>query len=181
MHFTAHGPAVHALMLLYAQLEQRKHSTAELLPIVVFSAFSVEAYLNALGSRSIAFWDQIERTPWRQKVEILHANAGQKADWGKDPLQFAAEIFKLRDRLAHGRPEDVFGEHFSDPGEASALLGKPLLQPNWFRAITEEWALDSKERFTALMVYLGGLYGHHESDHLHSASGELLVHDGAAG
>ena len=179
VNFTAHGTVVRSLMLLYAQLERRERENlpAELLPIVVFMAFSIEAYLNSLGSRSISFWDQIERSPWRQKVAILHKDSGNDAQWGQEPLQFATEIFQLRDRLAHGKSEQLLGPLLIEPGEAGLFLGEPILEPEWFKHISTEWALAAKLRFTTLMTYLGALYGHPESDHLHSASGGFIRHD----
>ncbi|MFB8832113.1 hypothetical protein ACE0DR_28690 [Azotobacter sp. CWF10] len=82
MEFTAQGKAYEALMVMISQLEKKPHSAAELLPVVVFMAFTVEAYLNSLGARKIEFWDEIERIPWRNKVNVLHLHAGKEADWG---------------------------------------------------------------------------------------------------
>jgi hypothetical protein len=143
-------------------------------PVVVFTAFSIEAYLNSIGSRHIAFWDSLERLPWKEKVSILHKNVGRDADWGKDPLQFANDVFRLRDKLAHGKAERVFGPACKDLQEAQSTLASAHPKPEWYQGITKEWVLASKDRFFALMTYLGQLYGLHESDYLLSASGGLL-------
>ena len=173
--FTAQSHNVSALMRLYAALEDPNSAGPPLVAIVVFTAFSIESYLNSIGARQIPFWGHVERLPWGQKVDILHINAKKQADWGRDPLQFAADTFRLRDRLAHGKPERVLGEEFSDWDDAETHLHGNRLLPDWYKSITSEWVQEAKERFRLLMEYLGSLYGLHASDHLHASSGGLLT------
>lgn len=181
MDFTAQSQAVKALMSMYAQIERNPIEPLNLLPMVVFMAFSIEAYLNSLGSRKLTIWDELERLPWEKKMQILHKVAGKELDKGRDPLQFAYEVFKLRDRLAHGKPERVLGPVFTDPKEAEAFnFGQRVrgLEPDWYKKITKEWIMDAKERFRLLMTYLGALFAFHESDHLMHANGGFLIDDG---
>jgi hypothetical protein len=163
--FTAQGINVRALMSLYAELERDPEKTS-LTPFVVFLAFSVESYLNSLGARQLPIWDELERLPWKSKITILHKVAGATPKWGEEPLVFASEVFKLRDKLAHGKPERVFDTLTSMPGEV------PI--PTWFAGINRAWVLNAKQRFRSLMVYLASLFGLHESDHLLLSSGRLV-------
>lgn len=166
--FTAQGFNVKALMLLYSDLEKNEEKKPNLTPIVVFLAFSVESYINSVGARALNIWDEIERLPWRTKLEILHKSADKIPNWGIEPLQFAIEIFKLRDKLAHGKPERVI----SPKGDGVVDFSK--LVPEWYKMITKQWVVDAKGRFHALMVYIANLYEFHESDHLTlSTGGEL--------
>ncbi len=176
--FTAQSRTVSALMSMYAQLERDSGTRIELTPIVVFLAFAIESYLNSIGARQVEIWDELERLPWKKKVAILHKTAKRSIDWGKDPLQFATEVFALRDRLAHGKPERVVGPVFNNQDDANRFLNSQDLQPDWYSKITREWVMEAKERFRLLMIYLGGLFGLHESDHLLAATGGLLVDDG---
>jgi hypothetical protein len=164
-------------MSLYANLEKIGGKRVELTPIVVFLAFSIESYLNSLGARQLAIWDELERLSWRSKVKILHKSAGKTPEWDKEPLQFATEVFKLRDKLAHGKPERVVGPVVADFKVAHELSISNELQPDWYRGITKEWVLQGKERFRHLMIYLGQLFGKHESDHLLTATGGILTDD----
>jgi hypothetical protein len=177
--FTAQSRTVAALMSMYGQLEPGGTSRVELTPIVVFVAFSIESYLNSIGARKLDIWEELERLPWRKKIVILHKTAGRAPLWGKDPLQFATEVFALRDRLAHGKPERIVGPKFRTEAEAARYLGGPqlnsALQPDWYTGITEDWVMTAKERFRLLMVYMGGLFGFHESDHLLTSTGGWLV------
>lgn len=49
-------------MRMYAELEKTpKTIKIESTPLVVFMTFSVDAYLNNIGSRVVDYWDNIER------------------------------------------------------------------------------------------------------------------------
>jgi hypothetical protein len=65
MHFTAQSTALQAFYLMIARLKKGELTEGEYPCVVVFMAFSIEAYVNTLGSRQISFWDEIERLPWR--------------------------------------------------------------------------------------------------------------------
>jgi len=176
-NFTAQSKTVSALMSMYAQLEREVPARLEFTPIVVFLAFSIESYLNSIGARKLEIWEELERLPWRKKVTILHKIANKSPNWSKDPLKFAIEVFSLRDKLAHGKPEQVVGPVLTNQVEATQFLNSHDLQPEWYSKITKEWVMEAKERFQLLMMYLGGLFGFHESDHLLTATGGLLVDD----
>jgi hypothetical protein len=111
-------------------------------------------------------------------VTILHKTARKSPDWSKDPLHFATEVFALRGKLAHGKPEQVVGPVFTSQAQATQYQGSPNLQPEWYAKITKDWVIEAKERFRLLMIYLGGLFDFHESDHLLTATGGLLLDDG---
>lgn len=175
--FTAQSKAVSALMQLYADLEKNNDKIVELTPIVVFLAFSIEAYLNSLGARQLVIWDELERLPWKSKIEILHKLVGKIPKWGREPLQFATEVFRLRDMLAHGKPERVAGPVVNDFKTAYEYSEKNDLQPDWYRGINKDWVLQTKDRFRRLMTYLGQLCGQHESDHLLHSTGGVLTDD----
>jgi hypothetical protein len=120
----------------------------------------------------------VERLNWKKKVTILHKTARKSPDWSRDPLQFATEVFALRDRLAHGRPERVIGPVFTDQSQAMKYENNQDLQPEWYAKITKEWVIEAKERFRLLMTYLARLFNFHDSDHLLRSLGGLLVDDG---
>lgn len=176
--FTAQSRTVSALMSMYAQLERDSTARIELTPIVVFQAFAIESYLNSIGARHLGIWNELERLPWKKKVVILHKITNNSIDWGKDPLQFATEVFALRDRLAHGKPERIVGPVFKSQVDANCFLNSQNLQPDWYKSITKEWVIEAGERFRLLTIYLSELFDLHESDHLLMATGGLLIDDG---
>jgi hypothetical protein len=176
-NFTAQSRTVSALMSMYGQLERGAPDRMELTPIVVFLAFSIESYLDSLGARKLEIWDELERLPWKKKVTILYKTASKSPDWSKDPLQFATEVFALRDKLAHGKPERVVGPVFINQADAIQYQNSRDMQPEWYNKVTRDWVMEAKERFRLLMIYLGGLFDFHESDHLLSSTGSLLIDD----
>ena len=175
--FTAQSRTITALMSMYAQLERGEPPQSQLTPIVVFLAFSIESYLNSIGVRKLEIWDELERLPWRKKVAILHKTANKTPDWGNNPLQFATEVFGIRDKLAHGMAERVVGPILRDELKAHEYLNNTDMQPEWYSKITKEWVLEAKENFRLLMTYLSELFDLHESDHLAISTGGILMDD----
>jgi hypothetical protein len=176
IEFSAQGISFRALQHLYGRLKDGELEEYEYLTIVVFAAFSIEAYINSIGSRKIVFWDQIERLPWEKKIEILHGNVGATPAWGADPLQLAKQFFTIRDKLAHGRAERVSGPICDTYREAKSILMVQYLKPNWFSMITEEWLLNTNDRLCKLLAYLGALYSLPDDDFTHHSQGTISDH-----
>jgi len=174
---TAQSINVQTLLYMIDQLKEGNDSAMRVVPVVVFMAFSIEAYLNSLGSRRISYWDELERLPWRSKVSILHESAGNKPRWGESHLQFATSIFSLRDKLAHGKPERIEGPIFDDYDTAFKFSVDNRLRPAWFTNLNRSWAIASMEKFTALMSYLAEMQGFDKSDHLLLATGGMIKHE----
>lgn len=87
----------------------------------VFHAFAFEAYLNHVGAHEIAFWEQIDRLPYKRKLNIIGTQLGLDINLGQEPFQVVGDLFALRNMLAHGRTveinetyeTDTEPEHFS--------------------------------------------------------------------
>jgi len=70
----------------------------------VFMAFTFEAYLNHVGSEEVKFWEEIERTPFKKKLNIIQSVLPKlNVDKSQNPFQDVLSLFKLRDELAHGK------------------------------------------------------------------------------
>ena len=162
-------------MSLFATVDSDETNSIELTPVVVFIAFSIEAYLNALGDRHLPIWSELERLPWRSKIEILYKTANISPNWGAQPLQFASAVFSLRDKLAHGKPERVVGKLRDTNAEAWEDV--EVLQPDWVLNITKSWVTDAQHRFHALMVHLANMFGEREDDYLLHSLGSVTPLD----
>src|SRR3990167_8464625 len=174
--FSAQAIAFRALQHLYIRLQDGELEEYEHLPIVVFAAFSIEAYINSIGFRKVNFWNQYERRSWRKKIEILHANVGATPNWNADPLQLATQLFEIRDRLAHGKQESVCGPLCNEYNEAQSALMVQCLKPQWFSVITKEWLLGTNDRVCKLMAYLGSLYRLPDNDFTDHSIGHVTEH-----
>jgi hypothetical protein len=171
---TAHRRNMQALRDLYRSLELRPVLPQSVVPVVVFMAFSVEAFINDLGFRNVPNWEELERKPWRNKLKILHKQHGKLLDESNRNLVFAAQLFELRDKLAHGKPEEVSGPRFSDEANAEEFIKNAEFEPTWFSALNEAWYEESKTKFEELMEYLAVLCGMSPTAHFHRATAYVV-------
>lgn len=74
---------------------------------MVFSAFTVEAFLNHVGANRIEFWDYIERNSWRNKLKLFSMRFGISIDYRKRPFHTVKLMFQFRDALAHGKTKTM--------------------------------------------------------------------------
>lgn len=121
---------------LEAAKESERGSYYNLMASLVFSAFTIEAYLNHLGANVIPFWSIIERnlSP-AKKLEIIVVQLAKPIDYGCRPFQSFKSIFQLRDFLAHDRTEYLAEEsiQFLSDGD------KPELpKAKWQKQVTIE-------------------------------------------
>lgn len=71
---------------------------------VLFSAFALEAHFNHVGEERLPFWRILEpRMTWRMKLDLLGQQLGFLTDFGHRPYQTVAEVFRFRDKMAHGK------------------------------------------------------------------------------
>jgi transcription-repair coupling factor (superfamily II helicase) len=95
---------------------------------LVFSAFTLEAYINHIGEERIEIWEEIESVKTLSKLKIIYNNLGLQYDNSQRPIQTVIELFKFRNLMAHGRTEKIKKQGHSkkekpDPGE-NLITGK---------------------------------------------------------
>lgn len=164
---TAHGLNVSTLNALYRRLHYSDNEPDNdlLITIIVFLAFSIESYVNHLGADHLSIWDELERLPWKKKITILHKIRSKTPDWGSNPLQFANKVFSLRDRLAHGKPEIVYGPVTESEEQAlESLDDHGLFLPEWRKQITREWIIQSEENYKLLIDHFLWMFRKHSID-----------------
>jgi hypothetical protein len=86
---------------------------------LIFSAFTLEAYLNHLGKLRNREWDEIERKyPKLEKYKLFATAANITVDFNVRPYCTLKELFEFRDRMAHGKtttePVSTYIEEFAD-------------------------------------------------------------------
>ncbi len=129
-----------------------RHMQDDALVSIIFSAFSLEAFINELlalakmGKNDGLKEDFLDKLieaidessssqtsggkgkRWKSTLEkfMLASEAlGSKFDKGKAPYQDFADLFRLRDCLAHLKPEDLI-EYYKDEPLAFRYLGRKL-------------------------------------------------------
>ena len=70
---------------------------------LIFSAFTMEAYLNHLGQHIFKCWDDLGRNSPVAKLNLITEELGIEKDYGKSPYQTFLELFHFRNSVAHGK------------------------------------------------------------------------------
>jgi hypothetical protein len=75
---------------------------------VLFSVFSLEAYLNEVGEARIPIWDIVEpKLNWQAKLGLICRTFNIALDFGASPFSTVKRLFDFRNQLAHGRTHEV--------------------------------------------------------------------------
>jgi hypothetical protein len=103
----AHLRSVSRECLEHAKAEEAG-STLMICGSMIFSAFTVEAFLNHIGASVTTFWSSVERrlSP-PEKLEVLGKLFGLRFDYSTRPFQTFRQMFRFRDALAHGKTESI--------------------------------------------------------------------------
>jgi hypothetical protein len=96
-----------SMWLLKRGQEQEKASFHQFMASLVFTAFTLEAYLNWLGGGLFAHWSYLERLNPKEKLAVISDQLGVKVDNGQRPWQTMKSLFGFRNDIAHGKPETV--------------------------------------------------------------------------
>lgn len=95
--------------------DERDGIFLQMMAALVMTAFSLEAYLNFLGSQKVANWN--DRMAISGKLKTLCDEFGVAQDETDRPFSTVAELVALRNTLAHGKPQiidtkiEVIGTH----------------------------------------------------------------------
>ena len=95
--------------VLKSGIEEPIGSSWQFSSSALLTAFAFEAYLNHVGSRTIACWAQLDRLPPWSKFELLCETLGVKYSKGAGsrPLQTVAKLLDFRNTIAHGRSVEL--------------------------------------------------------------------------
>lgn len=108
------------------QLENAKRnevgSINDLMPALAFAAFTVEAYVNFIGSKLLPkLWKNERNLGFEKKLKKIFEELGQQfPDCSVDPYSSILSLKNLRDELAHGKPYVVDDSFETDEDTTSA-------------------------------------------------------------
>jgi len=112
---------------------------------LVFTAFSLEAYLNWLGKKTFAHWDYLERLSPKEKMEVISDQLGVKVELGGRPWQIMKDLFNFRNDIAHGKPETLTSKTLEPIDEhLDKKLGQ-IARTKWEQYCTRENAERARE------------------------------------
>lgn len=103
----------------------------------VMLAFSFEAYLNFMGDKYIGAWD--EWAEYHTKIDKVFQHLKIAPDWSKRPYSSISAMKRLRNTLAHGKPEKIERPEKEIIDKAGGQKGKKIdLSGDWERLCSPE-------------------------------------------
>lgn len=74
---------------------------------ILMSAISIEAFINAAGHRLVTDWIEFDRLqPW-PKLLLIGQAINLNLDAGRQPWQDIRWLIRLRNEIAHAKPQDI--------------------------------------------------------------------------
>lgn len=139
-----------------------EHETGQLYTLVaslIFSAFTLEAYLNHLEKLRNKEWDEIERRhPKLEKYKLFAQAAEIKFDFNVHPYRTLKESFSFCDRMAHGKTiEEAVSTYIDTPEKR---LPQIHLKADWQAFATLESARQSIKDVEPLIKELHSMSGY---------------------
>jgi hypothetical protein len=121
-------------VMLYKAEKDVGGSYYQLMASLIFTAFTLEAYLNHIGERIFVCWDDLEQLSPQRKLNVIAEKMGIERNEGERPYQTIKELFKFRNEVAHGK--SVFlksDDHIVGTNtEIDKYMSEPL-EPKWKR------------------------------------------------
>lgn len=113
---------------------------------VVFSAFTHEAFLNIMGQKVLnsTEWEKIDRSSWKKKHSSLFSKLSLSSDFLSEPESTLVDLFEFRNRIAHGREEEVLLNGVSI-ADIRPLSLQEATSTEWEKRCTPEYAATALE------------------------------------
>jgi hypothetical protein len=140
----------------------KKGSFHQFMASLVFSAFSLEAYLNHLGPKVYLSWKNLERLNPYEKLEVIAEKIGLDIDYGKRPWQTMKKLFSFRNLIAHGKTTKKSQEITMPLKKYSEKIFNENLLTEWEEFSTEknaERTRDDIKKIVNLLHDTSGIIG----------------------
>ena len=138
--------------LLAKGQENKKMSVHQFRGSLVFTAFTLEAYLNHIGEKIFSCWKDLERLSPKEKLNVIAERLNVDVNYGKRPWQIMKELFQFRNDIAHGKSIKVRSERILPLEEYSDDDFKELFEKTrWEKYCTEKNAIRAREDVKAIV------------------------------
>jgi len=125
--------------------ENPKGAYHQFLGSIVFTAFSLEAFLNHVGEALFKSWPEIEKLTPKGKVSLIAEKLSLKIDFGLMPWQVIPEIMGVRNKIAHGKNELLLDERTLTVDSYDEKMGEILRAP-WQNYATQKNAERARKK-----------------------------------
>ncbi|MBT3015118.1 MAG: hypothetical protein AB2672_13840 [Candidatus Thiodiazotropha endolucinida] len=133
-------------VMLYNGQEHKEGSYWQFMASLLFTAFTMEAYLNHIGSKLFKCWKDVENLSPPNKLKLICEMLKIDADYSKRPYQSIKLLFKFRNDVAHGKSVKIKSDkqiQYFDK-DLDVIMKKPV-STSWERYSTEKNALMCRE------------------------------------
>jgi hypothetical protein len=139
-----HGYFMLAADLAFARskAEIEVEALIDRLTAATFCAFTLEGYLNWLGSEKVEHWNELERISPSQKLLVIASLLGIAIDRSRRPFSSFKGIFSFRNNfIAHGNADSVSTNfvHGTEP-----IIPVPRFESECSIENVERWTGDTK-------------------------------------
>lgn len=127
-------------------LQEPKGSKYEFMASLVFSAYTLEAYLNHIGRKLFGCWNDIERRLGpREKLNLLAERLKVEIKQGELPWQTMKALFDFRNDIAHGKSEDLEESNTLPLNEYDEERFQGFIQTRWEKYCIKDNAIRARQ------------------------------------
>jgi hypothetical protein len=138
--------------LLVKGQEELRMSVHQFRASLIFTAFTLEAYLNHIGAKLFSCWQDLERLSPKEKLNVITERLNVVIDYGKRPWQIMKKLFQFRNDIAHGKSIKVKSEKILPLAEHSDDAFDELFErTRWEKYCTEKNAVRAREDVEAIV------------------------------
>lgn len=138
--------------LLAKGQEELKMSVHQFRASIIFTAFTIEAFLNHIGAKTFSCWKDLERLSPKEKMNVIAERLELNIDYGKRPWQIMKNLFQFRNDIAHGKSIKVKSERILPLEEHSEDDFNELFErTRWEKYCTERNAVRAREDVEAIV------------------------------
>jgi len=138
--------------LLVKGQEELRMSVHQFRASLVFSAFTLEAYLNHIGAKIFSCWEDLEGLSPKKKLNVIAERINVEIDYGKRPWQIMKKLFDFRNDIAHGKSIKVKSEKILPLEKHSDDDFNELFErTRWEKYCTEKNAVRAREDVEAIV------------------------------
>ena len=114
---------------LYQAEKEKDGSYFQLMSSLIFTAFTLEAYLNHIGKKIFTCWNDLERMSLQGKINLISEKLNVEKDDSKRPFQTVKKLFAFRNDVAHGKtiPLKIEEEKWIDTNNIDDFMHKEPL------------------------------------------------------
>lgn len=140
IHNDLSNAAFHILKRVQAaQNEDRREGIGlDIMAAIVMTAFAFEAYLNFVGY-NVLEKDWPERDSFIKKIEFLLKKLSIDFDWNIRPFSTLQELHKIRNILAHGKPQPTKRDWESVGTHDELQMELRSFVPDWRAGVSYEF------------------------------------------